>query len=310
MENKEFLSDLDHILSWEEYFMDLAILSSKRSKDPVTKVGACIVSEDKRILSFGYNGFPNKCSDKDFNWLKENKIIGQEMFTKYFYVVHAELNAILNFKGSRSELEGSTIYVTLFPCNECAKAIIQSGIKHIVYLKDKESDTYIASKQMFNAAGVTYKQGYCTGMKNEDNSHEKEVKKVESPILKPARLHNSKLSIEQVDVGDIIYLPNLNKYWIRLGKFSDVENNIYYSGILSSDNSNKEFLPDIRCYKIDDIVFDFYNIRNFMINESDILDLKDAYFVTCLNTPQCNELINALNVYFNMTASESCTETN
>ena len=135
-------------ISWDEYFMGVAILAAKRSKDPNTQVGACIVNKAKRILSTGYNGFPYGCSDDAFSWDRS----GED--TKYKYVVHAELNAILNAHGK--SLEGSRLYVDLFPCNECAKAIIQSGISEIVYLYDKYADTpeTIASKKMLEAAGV------------------------------------------------------------------------------------------------------------------------------------------------------------
>ena len=138
---------IDYI-SWDEYFMSVALLASMRSKDPNTQVGACIVGDDKRIISTGYNGFPRGCSDDEFPWNRE----GEE--TKYPYVVHAELNAILN-AGGRS-LAGSTLYVALFPCNECAKAIIQAGIKTVVYLSDKYDGTpsVCASKRMLRAAGV------------------------------------------------------------------------------------------------------------------------------------------------------------
>ena len=137
-------------LSWDEYFMGIAILSSYRSKDPNTQVGACIVNNNNRIMSMGYNGFPAGCSDDEFPWERQ----GDDYNTKYPYVCHAELNAILNCRGAN--LEGSRIYVALFPCNECAKAIIQSGIKEVVYLSDKYADTMgtRASKRMLNAAGV------------------------------------------------------------------------------------------------------------------------------------------------------------
>ena len=135
-------------ISWDEYFMGIAILAAKRSKDPSTQVGACIVSQDNIIMSTGYNGMPKGCSDDEFPWERE----GEQ--TKYPYVVHAELNAVLNANGR--DLHGSRIYVALFPCNECAKAIIQSGIKEVVYLSDKYKDTMgnIASKRMLMAAGV------------------------------------------------------------------------------------------------------------------------------------------------------------
>ena len=140
-------------ISWDEYFMGVALLSAKRSKDPSTQVGACIVNENKRIVGIGYNGFPKGCDDKIFPWEREGKFLT----TKYAYVVHAEVNAILN---SSANLEGATLYVSLFPCNECAKVIIQSGIKHIVYMDDKYNGTPsdIASKKMLDAAKVKYRK--------------------------------------------------------------------------------------------------------------------------------------------------------
>jgi len=140
-------------ISWDEYFMGVAILSSFRSKDPSTKVGACIVNEDNRIVGVGYNGFPVGCDDNELPWGRE----GTFLETKYPYVCHAELNAILN---SSINLKNSRIYVALFPCNECAKAIIQSGIKEVIYLEDKykETDIVIASKKMMELSGVAYRQ--------------------------------------------------------------------------------------------------------------------------------------------------------
>ena len=141
-------------ISWEQYFMGVALLSSKRSKDPATQVGACIVNEDKKIIGIGYNGFPTGISDDDFPWGKTDP---NPLNNKYPYVVHAEPNAILN---STSNLKGATLYVTLFPCNECTKLIIQSGIKHVVYGCDKyhNEDSYEASRRMFDSAGVTYEK--------------------------------------------------------------------------------------------------------------------------------------------------------
>ena len=138
---------MDYI-SWDEYFMGVAMLAARRSKDPSTQVGACIVSQDNIIISTGYNGMPKGCSDDDFPWDRE----GAD--TKYPYVVHAELNAILNASGR--DLRGSKLYVALFPCNECAKAIIQSGVKEVYYLSDKYATTpsTLASKRMLDAAGV------------------------------------------------------------------------------------------------------------------------------------------------------------
>ncbi len=139
-------------ISWDDYFIGVAILASMRSKDPGTQVGCCIVGEDKIILSTGYNGFPKGCSDDDYPWDRE----GEHNCTKYPFVVHAELNAILNAGGK--SLAGATVYTTLFPCNECAKAIIQSGITRVVYLSDKYAgtDSTIASKRMMDSAGITY----------------------------------------------------------------------------------------------------------------------------------------------------------
>lgn len=141
-------------ISWDEYFMGVAKLAARRSKDPSTQVGACIVSPEDIIISTGYNGMPKGCSDDEFPWDRE----GAE--TKYPYVVHAELNAILNANGR--DLRGSRVYVALFPCNECAKAIIQSGVKEVIYLSDKYANTpgTLASKRMLAAAGVK-----CTQLK-------------------------------------------------------------------------------------------------------------------------------------------------
>lgn len=137
-------------ISWDEYFMGVAMLAARRSKDPNTQVGACIVSQENIILSTGYNGFPKGCSDDEYPWEREGEL------TKYPFVVHAELNAILNSQGN--SLKGAKIYVALFPCNECAKAIIQCGISEVIYLEDKYADTdaVLASKRMLTSAGVRF----------------------------------------------------------------------------------------------------------------------------------------------------------
>ena len=152
----------DNYISWDQYFMGVAALSAMRSKDPNTQVGACIVSQDNKILSMGYNGFPVGCSDDDFPWSRDGE--GYED-NKYYYSTHSELNAILNYRGG--SLEGCKIYVTLFPCNECAKAIIQAGIKTVIYDCDKYEHTpsVIASKRMLDAAGVRYYKYNRTGRK-------------------------------------------------------------------------------------------------------------------------------------------------
>ena len=144
-------------ITWDEYFMGVAEMSARRSKDPSTQVGACIVSPENKILSMGYNGFPQGCSDDAFPWTKIHAE-DDPYNAKYFYSTHAELNAILNYRGG--SLEGCKLYVTLFPCNECAKVIAQSGIAEVVYLRDlyPDSDSVIASKRIFDSCGISYRQ--------------------------------------------------------------------------------------------------------------------------------------------------------
>lgn len=150
-------------LSWDEYFMGIALLSAQRSKDPGTQVGACIVGQDNKILSMGYNGMPIGCSDDVMPWDRD----GDPLNTKYLFVCHAEFNAILNH--GRTGLDGAKVYTTLFPCNECAKAIIQSGIKEVIYFDDKyaHTDSTIAAKRMFDMTGVTYRRFSVSGKKIE-----------------------------------------------------------------------------------------------------------------------------------------------
>ena len=142
-------------INWDEYFMGIALLSAMRSKDDSTQVGACIVNDKHRILSIGYNGMPNGCNDDDMPWERSGET---SLDTKYPFVCHAELNAILN--SASRDLKGCTMYVTLFPCNECTKALIQVGIKEVVYLDDKYGDTIgvQASKKMLTLAGIKYRQ--------------------------------------------------------------------------------------------------------------------------------------------------------
>lgn len=144
-------------ISWDDYFMSVAFLSSMRSKDPSTQVGACIVNEEKRIVGIGYNGFPRGCSDDALPWARHSES-GNELETKYPYVCHAEVNAILN-KNS-ADVQGCSLYVGLFPCNECAKMIIQSGIREVVFLSDKykTSNSMIASRKLFNMAKIKLRQ--------------------------------------------------------------------------------------------------------------------------------------------------------
>ncbi len=141
-------------LSWDEYFMAIALISAERSKDPNSQVGACIVDDDNKIVSMGYNGAPiGYDDDKDMTWERE----GSFLDTKYAYVCHSELNAILN---SKIPVRGCKLYVTLFPCNECAKALIQAGIKEVIYLSDKydKTDSNTASKKMLDVCGIKYRK--------------------------------------------------------------------------------------------------------------------------------------------------------
>ena len=146
-------------INWDEYFMGIATLTAMRSKDPNSQVGACIVSPENKILSLGYNGMPIGCNDDDMPWDRE----GDALDTKYMYVCHAELNAILN--SAHNNLKVARIYVTMAPCNECAKAVIQSGIREVVYREDKypDSPSSIASRMMFKASGVKVTQYSPTG---------------------------------------------------------------------------------------------------------------------------------------------------
>lgn len=148
------MSKRENFICWDDYFMGIALLSGQRSKDPSTQVGACIVNFDNRIVSIGYNGFVNGCSDDDFPWERE----GSFLETKYPYVVHAEQNAILNARGK--SLEKCRIYVNLYPCHECARNIIQSGIKEVVYLSNKyaETESSKAAELMFDKAGINLRQ--------------------------------------------------------------------------------------------------------------------------------------------------------
>lgn len=150
----------ENYLKWDAYFMGIALLSAERSKDPHTSVGACIVSENNKILSVGYNGMPCGCSDDEYPWERETD---NPLDAKYLYVCHAELNAILNYTGTN--MSHAKIYTTLFPCNECTKAIIQAGIKEVIFLSDKYSDTssVIASKRMMHSAGIVYREYTPTG---------------------------------------------------------------------------------------------------------------------------------------------------
>ncbi len=143
----------ENYLKWDEYFMGIALLSAERSKDPNTSVGACIVSQDNKILSVGYNGMPRGCSDDEYPWRRE---ASSDLDSKYLYVCHAELNAILNYTGTN--MKHARIYTTLFPCNECTKALIQVGISEVIYLSDKysEQSSFIAAKRMMKSAGITY----------------------------------------------------------------------------------------------------------------------------------------------------------
>ncbi|MCR5616993.1 MAG: dCMP deaminase family protein [Clostridiales bacterium] len=148
-------------ITWDEYFMGVASLSAQRSKDPSTQVGACIVNNENRIMTVGYNGMPRGCSDDEFPWERE----GGMLDTKYAFVCHAEMNAILNC--GTADLRDTRVYVTLFPCRECTKALIQKGIREVIYYSDKYHDTEdaVAARKMLDAAGVIYKPYNPSGRK-------------------------------------------------------------------------------------------------------------------------------------------------
>ena len=144
------------VISWDEFFMRVAVAAAMRSKDPNTQVGACIAGMDHRILSVGYNGTPTGLDDEDFPW----ETTDDPLTDKHNYVIHAEANAILNFRGSLKERAGATVYVTLFPCKECAKMLVQAGIGEVVYLGDKYHDTQdaVISRSVLDRCGVSYRQ--------------------------------------------------------------------------------------------------------------------------------------------------------
>lgn len=147
----------ENVINWDDYFMSLAVLSSKRSKDPNTQVGSVIINEMNHIVGIGYNGFPNNCSDDELSWSRDNT---DPLENKYLYVVHSEVNAIMN---SNNSVKNCKMYVTMFPCNECAKIIIQSEIKEIIYISDKyhKTTSIIASKRMLDMANIKYRQFKC-----------------------------------------------------------------------------------------------------------------------------------------------------
>lgn len=142
-------------LDWNELFIGSAILASARSKDPHNQVGACIIDRENRILSVGYNGLPRGMNDDDFDWLSTGEVTGIKKNIKDYYVVHAERNAILNYRGNLKDLKDSTLYVTWYPCVECAKEIIQVGIKKVIYLRMYSKKEMVEiSEYMFRCAGV------------------------------------------------------------------------------------------------------------------------------------------------------------
>jgi len=156
MEEKKVVECRKDIISWDEYFMGLAILTAKRSKDPSSQVGACIVGKDRRILSLGYNGSIEGLPDEDMKWGRE----GNPLDIKYLYMIHAEQNALANYKGNHTDFKDATIYVTLFPCNECTQLLILNKIKEVVYLEDKYADTdgVIAAKWLLDKNNTPYRK--------------------------------------------------------------------------------------------------------------------------------------------------------
>lgn len=245
---KEFLEMVDNkdckrkeYIDWDTYFMGVALLSAKRSKDPSTQVGACIVRNNK-ILSIGYNGFPIGCNDSIYPWNKD----GEWVDTKYPYVCHAELNAILN---SNNNLEDSVIYVNLFPCNECAKAIIQSGIREVVYLSDKDEGKPFntASKRMLNSCGIiTRKMEFGELILRAVEKETEDFKKKDMRLLSRTTENNIFVEIydinpESTEYGKIVYY----KVKTRI----DVSTGTVESGFMDKEQSLKKVEELIAKYK-------------------------------------------------------------
>ncbi len=140
-------------ISWDECFTRIARVIAERSKDPSTQAGAVIVDQNNVVVGLGYNGFPRGVDNDKFPWERE----GDFLNTKYAYVCHSEENAVYN---SNKSTKGCKIYCTLFPCNECAKTLIQNGIVEVIFESDKyhEVDAFVASRRMLDAAGVKYRQ--------------------------------------------------------------------------------------------------------------------------------------------------------
>lgn len=149
-------SKREDVISWDEFFMRVAVAAQLRSKDPNTQVGACIASTNNRILSVGYNGTPAGLDDDEFPWATSD----DPLEDKHNYVVHAEANAVLNYRGSLKDLGGATVYVTLFPCHDCAKILAQVGVGEVVYLSNKYegTDDYRISCRILDAAGIGYRR--------------------------------------------------------------------------------------------------------------------------------------------------------
>lgn len=147
------------IVSLDSIFMSCARIMATRSKDPSTQVGACIVGTDNRMLTMGYNGTPKGWKDSEFPWGKNYADIAKE-FEKYGSVVHAEANAIANYKGMTGDLKDATIYVTLFPCSNCAKLLVQFGVKKVIYYSDmyKDTEDNRVAKRIFEYCGIEYQQ--------------------------------------------------------------------------------------------------------------------------------------------------------
>lgn len=144
------------VITWDEFFMRVAVAASLRSKDPNTRVGACIADTNHRILTVGYNGTPSGIGDDDFPWDTSDDPLAD----KHSYVIHAEANAILNYRGTLKDMAAATAYVTLFPCQECAKMLVQAGVGEVVYLDDKYDGTIgnTIAKAVLDRCGIAYRQ--------------------------------------------------------------------------------------------------------------------------------------------------------
>lgn len=292
----------NNYITWDEYFMGLAKLSGMRSKDPNTQVGACIVNSENRIVSVGYNGMPTGCNDDDYSWERE----GEELNTKYPYVVHAELNAILNNR--QGSLEGCRIYVSLFPCNECAKAIIQSGIKEVIYIEDKYSNAINvkASKRMLHSAGIICRQYKIDNKKlvidfenNLDNQEDNTYNKQDCSDNRIAKgIKNEEITSDIIEDSKNIMFFIIKPYWsgekfVPQSVFSELES------LYNIDKTNIDIITDIEYNGYNTLDTDLTKLDYIrMCHRLPYLNGKNKYYVFFQAHPEFVEKFKEYNNLF------------